>query len=151
MPSQNHTHTLKEWRFGYCRDISCKLYEVFGNPSGSIHKWRLQLFTATFDEAAKLFHKLRDGGSPDHGSLPVIEYECLWPRRSCVKAGVFFRPNIFTLAQSSMEWPESLVCLDTVDLRSQACTDLWCSFSLVSSFPAVSSMYSTLKSLHLIL
>ena len=103
-----------------------------------------------FDEAAKLFHKLRDGGIPDHGSLPVTEYECLWPRRSCVKAGVFSRPKIFTLAQS-MECPESLVCLDTVDLRSQACTDFWCSISLVSSLPAVSSMYSTLQSLHLIL
>ena len=88
-----------------------------------------------------MFHKLRDGGSPDHGSLPVTENECLWPRRSCVKAGVFSRPKIFTLAQS-MEWPESLVCLDTVDLSSQVCTDFWCSISLVSSFLAVYSMYS---------
>ena len=35
-----------------------------------------------FDEAAKLFHKLGEGGSPDHGSLPVARYECLWPRES---------------------------------------------------------------------
>ena len=82
-----------------------------------------------FDEATKLFHKLRDGGSPYHGSLLVTEYECLWPCRSCVKAGVFPTPKIFTLAQS-MEWPESLVCLDTADLRSQACTDFWCWISL---------------------
>ena len=35
-----------------------------------------------FAEAAKFFHKLGEGGSPDHGSLPVARYECLWPRES---------------------------------------------------------------------
>ena len=54
-----------------------------------------------FDEAVKLlllFHKFRVSRSPDSGSLPVGEHECLWPRRSCVKNGSF--PG-----QKSLHWP----------------------------------------------
>ena len=40
-----------------------------------------------FDEAAKLFYQLGEGGSPDHGSLLVAVYECLWSQESCVKTG----------------------------------------------------------------
>ena len=31
--------------------------------------------------------------NPDHGSFPVAEYECLWPRVSCVKAKVGLETN----------------------------------------------------------
>ena len=34
--------------------------------------------------------------NPDHGSFPVAEYECLWPRVSCVKAKVGFETNVNT-------------------------------------------------------
>ena len=54
--------------------------------------------------------------------------------------GRFSWPIIFTLVES-MEWLASFAYLDTADLRSQACTDFRCSFSLVPSFLAVSSMY----------
>ena len=37
----------------------------------------------------KIFPWLGEDDSPDHGSLPLGKYECLWPRVSCVKAGVF--------------------------------------------------------------
>ena len=50
-----------------------------------------------FDEATKLSYKLGEGGSPNHGSLPVAEYECLWPQVSCVKAGGF-------LGQLFLKW-----------------------------------------------
>ena len=59
-----------------------------------------------FDEAAKLFYKLREGCSPDHGSFPIAEYELFmdsrisresrwfsWPKNlprvSCMNAGGF--------------------------------------------------------------
>ena len=81
------------------------------------------------NEAAKLFHKVGEGCSPDHSLFPVAEYECLWPHVSCMKAGWSSWPIIFTLAQL-MEWPACLVCSDTADLRLQACTDFPCLFSL---------------------
>ena len=66
----------------------------------------------------------------------------------------FSWPMIFTLI-SSMEWPASLVCSDTADLRSQACTDFrrvhLGHLALVPSFVAVSPMYSASHFLHLIL
>ena len=34
--------------------------------------------------------------NPDHGLFPVAEYECLWPRVSCVKAKVGFETNVNT-------------------------------------------------------
>ena len=46
-----------------------------------------------------------------------------------MKAGWSSWPIIFTLAQL-MECPACLVCSDTADLRSRACTDFPCSFSL---------------------
>ena len=36
------------------------------------------------------------GCSPDHGSFPVAEYKCLWTRVSCVEAGGFCWPIIFS-------------------------------------------------------
>ena len=38
---------------------------------------------------SKLIHTMGGGRSPDHGSLPVAENECLWPRVSYMKAGDF--------------------------------------------------------------
>ena len=50
-----------------------------------------------FDEASKVFHKLGNVNcNPDHGSFPVAEYECLWPRVSCVKTKVGFETNVNT-------------------------------------------------------
>ena len=38
---------------------------------------------------SKLIHTMGGGRSPDHGSLPVAENECLWPWLSYMKAGDF--------------------------------------------------------------
>lgn len=46
---------------------------------------------------SKLIHTMGGGRSPDHGSLPVAENECLWPRVSYMKAGDF-------LAREQAHW-----------------------------------------------
>ena len=50
---------------------------------------------ASFNKAAKQgFHKLGEGGGPDHGLLPLAKYWHLWPCGSCVKemvSGVTFK------------------------------------------------------------
>ena len=52
------------------------------------HHWRLLLFAASLGNF-KLIYTMGKGRSPDHGSLPVAENKCLWPRVSYMKAGDF--------------------------------------------------------------
>ena len=49
------------------------------------------------------------GGGPDHGSFPVADYECLWPRVSCVKAGGF--PGQLFLHWHSRWTPLYKICI----------------------------------------
>ena len=56
-----------------------------------------------FDEAANFFHKLGEGGSPDHGSLPVARYECLWPRESRQKLWSRLRRNEGLIIKSNVK------------------------------------------------
>jgi len=78
-----------------------KVSQSFQNLSWSPHQWHyfvVNKLHPRFDEATKLSCKLREGGNPNHGSLPVAKYECLWPQVSCVKAGGF-------LGQLFLHWP----------------------------------------------
>ena len=83
-----------------------------------------------FDGAAKLFHKLGKGCSPDHGSFPVAGYECQWPRVSCVKASGGF-PGQWSLHWQT--WDRRRALISGVHLGHLA---------LVPSFLAVSPLYS---------
>ena len=44
---------------------------------------------STNKAALSIKRSIGEGGSPDHGSFPFADYEYLWPRVSCVKAGGF--------------------------------------------------------------
>ena len=54
----------------------------------------------------------------DHSSFPVTEYECLLASVILRESRWFSWPIIFTPLKS-MEWPASLACSDTEDLKSQ--------------------------------
>ena len=54
----------------------------------------------------------------DHGSFPVAEYECLLTSVILRESRWFSWLIIFTPLKS-MEWPASLACSDTADLKSQ--------------------------------
>lgn len=69
--------------------IFCKLRRAFRTHSDPVVGDICCYSQPCFDEAAELFHKLGEGGSADHGSLPVSKYKCSWLRRSYVKAGGF--------------------------------------------------------------
>jgi len=69
--------------------IFCKLRRAFKTHSDPFVSDVCCYSQPCFDEAAELFHKLGEGGSPDHGSLPVAKYKCSWLRGSYVKAGGF--------------------------------------------------------------
>ena len=69
--------------------IFCKLRRAFKTHSDPVVNDVCCSSQPCFDESTKLFHKLGEGGSTDHGSLPcqLLSIKYSLPHRSCVKAG----------------------------------------------------------------
>ena len=59
--------------------------------------------------ALSIKRSIGEGGSPDHGSFPFADYEYLWPRVSCVKAGGF--PGQLFLHWHSRWTPLYKICI----------------------------------------
>ena len=138
---ENHSNSRNCKKYSLTPTICWKFTKAFGtHPDSFISSDVCCYPQPRFDLAGRLFHKLGKGYSPDHGSFTVAGYGCQWPGVRILRKGMrwFSWPMISTLI-SSMESPVSqLACSDTVDLRSQACTDFRCSyksFSPCAQFP----------------
>ena len=141
---ENHSNSRNNKKYSSTPTICWKFSKAFGTHPDPLISGDVCCYSQPrFDGAAKLFTV--------HFRLPFMSMAS-----HILHKGIrwFSWPMISTLI-SSMEWPASLVCSDTADLRSQACTDFrrvhLGHLALVPSFVAVSPMYSASQFLHLIL
>ena len=74
---ENHSNSRNSKKYSLTPTICWKFSKAFGtHPNPFISGDVCCYSQPRFDGAAKLFHKLRKGCSPDHGSFPVAGYEC---------------------------------------------------------------------------
>ena len=134
---ENHSNSRNSKKYSLTPTICWKFSKAFGtHPDPFISGDVCCYSQPRFDGAANLFHKLRKGCSPDHGSFPVAGYECQWPRVSCVKASGGF-PGQWSLHWSRW-WsglrPQRAQTQQTWD-RRRALRCSFRSFSPCAQFP----------------